>query len=91
MTFASAAHNTGTDCYLKASFLFSGAWFEILNEPACGGDVDCPLQVDKSYILRKSLAVTDKLPKGVQSTRWKLVCNAAADEIFCGDISVNVA
>jgi len=85
-----ATHNTNSDCYLKASFLFGGAWYEIFDEEACGGDVTCPLVNGNTYVLKKTLQVTDRMPAGLQQTRWKLICNAAADEIFCADISVQV-
>lgn len=85
------AHDTEADCVLKGSVLFASSWYEILSEPACGGDVTCPLVSGSTYTLKKTLAVTDTLPVGSQQTRWKLICNNAADEIFCGDIAVNVA
>ncbi|XP_017461823.1 PREDICTED: epididymal secretory protein E1-like, partial [Rhagoletis zephyria] len=86
-----STHDTSDDCVLKASVLISGGWYEIFSEPACGGDVDCPLKTGQTYTLTKSLHVSDKLSKGLQTTKWKLICNGAADEIFCGDVKLNVA
>ncbi|CAG2167329.1 unnamed protein product [Oppiella nova] len=79
----------GKTCNLEMKALL-GSWYPISDEYVCQTYLDCPLKPGVQSTLNYKTLVDQALPAGETLTRWKLICDSGATEIFCADITINI-
>ncbi|XP_054153888.1 mite group 2 allergen-like Ixo r 2 [Oppia nitens] len=65
-----------------------GDWYPISEEAACPGFLNCPLKTNEDNTLNYKTTVDSALPAGERLTRWKLICDSGATQVFCADINI---